>query len=394
MVSKNQIHEGAARIFDEVRSVRRHLHRRPELSFSENETAAYLKAKLEAAGIEVSPPYAGTGFVARIYGRSGGRRMALRGDMDALPITEQNEVEYASANPGVMHACGHDVHSACAFGAALLLHQTRDEWTGTVDVVFQPGEEKLPGGASLMIADGALHPDLTGIFGQHVFPELEAGKVGFRSGRYMASADELYFTVRGKGGHAALPHKNSDPVVATAAMVTALQQVVARFMPPDLPAVLSIGRIIADGATNVIPNTVEVAGTFRTFDEDWRSKAHERIAQTARETCAAFGVEVDVDIRKGYPFLVNDEGLTAKAVDAARDLLGPENVVDLELRLTAEDFAYYTQHMPGCFYRLGTASPDGRFTSSVHTPTFDIDESALRTGTAMMAWLALSGLEG
>lgn len=361
----------------------------PELSFSEKETSKYLREQLQSAGIELSKPYAGTGFVAHIYGQPSDRRIALRGDMDALPILEQNRVDYASRNNGVMHACGHDVHSACALGAALLLHETRESWSGTVDVIFQPGEEKLPGGASMMIAEGALHPGLSGIIGQHVFPELEAGKVGFRSGRYMASADELYFTVKGKGGHAALPHKNSDAVAATAQMVTALQQVVSRFLPPDLPSVLSIGRIIADGATNVIPNTVEVAGTFRTFDEEWRAKAHARIEQTAKETCRAFGVDVEVDIQKGYPFLVNDPVLTAKAVDAARELLGDDKVIDLDLRLTAEDFAYYTQHMPGCFYRLGTASPDGRFTSSVHTPTFDIDESALVTGTAMMAHLAL-----
>lgn len=393
MVSKAQLFEQVDARFDELRNIRRHLHAHPELSFSEHQTSAYLREKLQSAGIAVSKSYVETGFVATVEGRAPGKRIALRGDMDALPIQESNTVDYASQNPGVMHACGHDVHSTCALGAALTLHALREHWSGTVDILFQPGEEVLPGGASLMIAEGALHTDLQGIFGQHVFPELEAGKVGFKSGAYMASADELYFTVKGKGGHAALPHKNRDAVAATAQMVTALQQLVSRKLPPALPSVLSIGKIIANGATNVIPDTVEVAGTFRTFDEHWRNEAHQWIERIATESCAAFGVEVEVDIRKGYPFLVNDAELTAKAVDAAKSLLGEENVIDLDLRLTAEDFAYYSQHMPGCFYRLGTASPDGRFTSSVHTPTFDIDESAIRTGTAMLAWLALGEME-
>ncbi|WP_306640731.1 M20 metallopeptidase family protein [Sanyastnella coralliicola] len=391
-MESKRIKDIAARIAPELIEIRQHLHQHPELSFKEEQTSAFVKSKLADRGIAFDDGYAGTGIVAKVKGKAGGKQFALRGDMDALPIQEVNDVAYRSTNPGVMHACGHDVHTSCALGAAFILHELRDEWAGEAHIVFQPGEEVLPGGASLMIKEGALSNELQGIVGQHVFPELEAGKVGFRSGMYMASCDELYFTVKGKGGHGALPHKNNDPVYATAQMVVALQQIASRNAPPEVPTVLSIGRIIAEGATNVIPNEVQVAGTFRTLDEEWRSKAHGLIEQVAKSTCAANGVEVEVDIRKGYPFLINQPDLTARAKKAAEDYLGSENVIDLDLRMTAEDFAYYSQHMAGCFYRLGTASANGENRSAVHTPTFNIDESAIAVGTGLMAWIALTEL--
>ena len=390
-ITKEQLLASAQNQLEKVRQVRRHLHAHPELSFQEHETAYFLQARLEEAGIEVKTGYAETGLVAVIKGKNPDSRLfALRGDMDALPIKEENTIDYRSQNEGVMHACGHDVHSACALGAGLILQELKDEWEGTVHILFQPGEEKLPGGASLMIRDGALNPLPKGIVGQHVFPELPAGKVGFKPGMYMASADEIYITLKGKGGHAALPHKNKDAIAAMAQMITGLQQVVSRMAPPAIPCVLSFGKVIANGATNVIPNEVYIEGTFRTMDEAWRAEAHDLIRKVGSKIAGSFGVEADVDVRMGYPYVENDPALTMSAMDAAKELLGADNVVDLEIRMTGEDFAYYSQHMPGCFYRLGTSSPDGKqFTSPVHTPTFDIDEHALLTGTALMAWLAM-----
>lgn len=392
MVNKSAVHALANELFDEVRNMRRHLHTHPELSFQEHETAAYIAACLQDAGISFTSGVGGTGLIAELEGKGDGPLIALRGDMDALPIKEVNEVPYASKNAGVMHACGHDAHTASVFGAMKILHQLRDQWSGKVRIFFQPGEERIPGGASLMIRDGALKPMPDRLFGQHVYPELPAGHVGFKPGMYMASADELYLTVRGKGGHAALVRRFQDPVLAAAEIIVALQQVVSRNAPPEVPTVLSIGKVLAEGATNVIPNEVIIEGTFRTFNEEWRSEAHGLIERIAKHTALAGGVEVEVEVRKGYPFLVNDEGTTLRARDCAIAYLGADRVHELDLRPTAEDFAFFSQQVPSCFYRLGTAAMDGRFTSGLHTPTFDIDEDALRTGSGLMAWLALDAL--
>lgn len=390
MVNKSRVHALAAQYSSEIQSIRRHLHKHPELSFEEHQTAAFVADQLTAMGVSFKSGIGGLGLVAELHGQEPASGIiALRADMDALPIHELNNVDYISQNPGVMHACGHDAHTACALGAVRILHELRNEWKGSIRVLFQPAEERIPGGASLMIRDGALDPRPHSMLGQHVYPELPAGKVGFKPGIYMASADELYFTVKGKGGHAALPQRLHDPVIAAAQLIINLQHVVSRNAPPEIPTVLSMGKIIADGATNIVPNEVYMEGTFRTFDEAWRSKAHEIIARICSATGDTFGVEVQVEIRKGYPFLVNDEIVTARAKAAAIDFLGEDQVVDLGIRPTAEDFAYYSQLVPSCFYRLGTASVDGRFTSGLHTPTFDIDETALTTGAGLMAWLAL-----
>jgi amidohydrolase len=390
MVSKQRVHELTAALGGRLLDMRRHLHMHPELSFEETETARFIMAQLDAIGAPYRSGVGGHGIVAEIKGaRSSDRIIGLRGDMDALPIEEANDVVYKSTKSGVMHACGHDAHTTCAFGAVSVLHALRDELPVTYRVLFQPAEERIPGGASLMIRDGALNPLPAAMFGQHVYPELEAGKVGFKPGMYMASADELYFRVKGKGGHGALPRRFSDPVTAAAQLIINLQQIVSRKAPPDLPSVLSIGKIVANGATNIIPNEVYMEGTFRTFNEPWREEAHGWIERITKLTAETFGVEAEVEVRVGYPFLVNDEALTARAIADAEEFLGAENVVPLELRPTAEDFAYFSQQVPSCFFRLGTASPDGRHTSGLHTPTFDIDESALQVGTGMMAWLAL-----
>lgn len=377
----------------EVIALRRHLHQHPELSFNEHNTADFICQKLTEYKVEFQKGIVKTGVVALIKGKHPDKKViALRGDIDALPIQEENEVDYRSKNAGVMHACGHDVHTASLLGVIKILSELTDKFEGTIKCIFQPGEEKLPGGASLMIQEGVLkNPSPVAIFGQHVYPQLIAGKVGFRKGMYMASTDELYLTVIGKGGHAALPHLNIDPIMIAAQILVALQQVVSRGANPIIPSVLSFGKIQANGATNVIPDKVHMEGTFRTMDEEWRKAAHEKITTIAEQTAIAMGGKCEVEIRKGYPFLVNDEKLTAKAQEAAELFLGKNNVVELDVRMTAEDFAYYSQEMPACFYRLGTAFKD-KPNSGLHTPTFNIDEAAIETSIGLMSWLAVNEL--
>ncbi|MFT2007404.1 M20 family metallopeptidase [Pontibacter sp. 13R65] len=373
---------------------RRHLHANPELSFQEHNTAAYVEQELNSLGIATTR-LAETGVVAVIEGKNPASKIvALRADLDALPIVEQNEVEYKSKNEGIMHACGHDVHTASLLGAARILQQVREEFEGSIKLIFQPGEEKFPGGASVMIKEGVLQqPAPESIMGQHVFPMLPAGKVGFRSGMYMASADEIYITVKGKGGHAAMPEQNIDTVLMSAHLIVALQQIVSRHASPKIPTVLSFGKVEAMGATNVIPNEVKIQGTFRTMDETWRKEAHKRIKKLAEGLCESMGGSCDIDIKNGYPYLKNDPELTGRARGAAEAYLGESNVVDLDLWMGAEDFAYYSQEVAACFYRLGTRSDERGITSSVHTPTFDIAEEALETSIGLMAWLALQELE-
>ena len=381
--------------FDEVVFFRRHFHATPELSMKEHKTADYIASRLKDMGIAFEEGVAETGIVAIIEGKDPASAVvALRADMDALPIQEENRVEYRSGNPGVMHACGHDVHMASLLGTAKILQSLKDEWKGTVKLIFQPSEEKYPGGASLMIQEGVLeNPKPRSIFGQHVFPGLPAGKVGIRSGRYMASTDEVFITVKGKGGHAATPHLNVDPIVISSHIVLALQQIVSRNAKPYIPTVLSFGRICGEGQTNVIPDEVKIEGTLRTFDEEWRQKAHLRIRETAVFVAQGMGGDCEVYIDKGYPFLVNDETLATNFREYASEYLGKENVEELDLSMTAEDFAYYSQRIPACFYRLGIRNIEQGITSNLHTSTFDVDEAALETGMGLMAWVALKEME-
>jgi amidohydrolase len=392
----DKIKDLASNLHEEIRSIRRHIHQNPELSFQEFNTQNYVWQQLEDAGIANKQKIANTGIVAIIEGKNPSIKVvALRGDMDALPIIEANDVPYKSNNNGVMHACGHDVHTSCLLGAAKIINQLKGEFEGTVKLVFQPGEEKLPGGASVMIKEGVLkNPEVDNIIGQHVMPLLPVGKVGFRKGLYMASTDEIYMTIRGKGGHGAQPHQNIDPIVAMAQVITALQQVVSRVASPIIPSVLSFGKIIANGATNIIPNEVYLEGTFRTLDEEWRAKAHESIVKISKGVSESLGCQCDIEIRKGYPFLKNNPELTQTAIENAINYMGAENVVDLDIWMAAEDFSYYSQELPACFYRLGTRNDAKNITSHVHTPTFDIDEDALPIGMGLMAWLAISELNG
>jgi amidohydrolase len=379
----------------EIIANRRHLHANPELSFKEYKTAKFVAEKLKSYGINPQEGVAGTGLVAVIEGKNPHKKIvALRADMDALPITEANEVSYKSCNTGVMHACGHDAHTASLLGAAKALFEAKEHFEGTIKLIFQPGEELIPGGASLMIKDGALkNPSPTHILGQHVAPQIPVGKVGFREGMYMASADEIYLTIKGKGGHAAMPENIIDPVLISAHVIVALQQVVSRNANPKVPSVLSIGRVIANGVTNVIPNQVEIEGTFRTLNEEWRAKAHEKIRKIVEGITESMGGTAELDIRRGYPFLVNEPQLTKRMKEAAKQYMGAENVIDLDIWMASEDFAFYSQQMDACFYRLGTRNEAKGIVSGVHTPTFDIDESSLETGAGLMAWLAVNELQ-
>jgi amidohydrolase len=392
---KEKIRQLASQFLQEVIGYRRHLHANPELSFQEFNTSAYIEAFLIRNNISYRKGIAGTGLTAFIEGKNPESKLiALRADMDALPIVEENNVEYKSKNNGVMHACGHDVHTSSLLGAALILNSLRTHWEGTVQLIFQPGEEVLPGGASVMIKEGVFeHKMPVAIFGQHVYPELPAGTIGLKPGPYMASTDEIYVTVKGRGGHGAKPDRNIDPVLITAHLITALQQVVSRWANPATPTVLSFGKVIANGATNIIPNEVKMEGTFRTFNEEWRVEAHQRMKDLAANLVKSMGGEVEFRIEVGYPVLKNDSSLTAAAKQFAIDYLGEEHVVDLDIRMTAEDFAYFSQYMPACFYRLGTASPkDDSKSYGVHNSRFDIDENALETGMGLMAWLTICQL--
>lgn len=391
---QEQIKNMASEYFEDIRTCRRYIHRHPELSFFEKETAAFIQQKLTEYHIPFEANIAGNGIVAIIAGKNPSKKtIALRADIDALPITEANDVAYASSNKGVMHACGHDAHTASLLGAGRILNNLRDAFEGTVKLIFQPAEEKLPGGAKLMIEAGVLNnPNVNAIIAQHVFTPFKVGTVAYCFGTAMASTDELYITIHGKGGHGAYPQDTIDPVMISAQLLVALQQVVSRTVSPFQPAVLSFGKVIADGATNVIPDKAYLEGTFRALDETVRADAHKKIVEIATHIAEAFGARAEVRIEKGYPVLHNDEALTRRSYDRAVAYLGQENVIITTPRMGAEDFAYYSREIPACFYRLGTGNPEKGIVSNIHTPTFDIDEDALKIGMGLMAWHAIGEL--
>lgn len=382
-----RIKEQAAKYTDEAIAIRHHLHAHPELSYQEWETSKFIQEKLNFFKIPYSVK-ATTGVVGIIKGRNPESRVvALRGDMDALPIVEKNNVPYKSVTDGVMHACGHDVHTTCLLGAAKILEETKEEWDGTVKVIFQPGEEKNPGGASLLINENVLeNPVPEAIYALHVNPQLEVGKLSFRGGKVMASADEIYITIKGKGGHAAAPHLTADTILIASHLVVSLQQIVSRNKNPFQPSVLSITAFQGGFTTNVIPTEVRLMGTFRAMDEAWRFQAHALIKKQTIELVQAMGGEADVHIDVGYPAVYNNEALNDYSKRLAAAYMGAENVQETEMRMGAEDFGYYSQIIPGCFFRLGTANAARGITAGVHTPHFDIDERAIEIGMGMMAY--------
>jgi hippurate hydrolase len=385
---REQIQQLAKRYAPDFIEVRHHLHAHPELSYQEFETSAFVQKKLGELGIK-HQVIALTGVTGIIEGKNPGKKViALRADMDALPIQEENKVPYKSVRDGVMHACGHDVHTTCLLGAAKILQELRNEWEGTVKLIFQPGEERNPGGASIMIKEGVLqNPSPQAIIGLHVHPHLETGRLSFRSGQVMASADEIYITIKGKGGHAAAPHLTADTILIASNLVVSLQQIISRNKNPFYPSVLSICAIQGGHTTNVIPSEVKMMGTFRALDEEWRFKAHELIRRQATELVHAMGGEIDLHIDVGYPSVFNHEQLTQGSRRLAEEYIGAKQVETTEMRMGAEDFGYYTQKIPGCFYRLGVGNSNKGINSGVHTPTFNIDENAIEIGIGMMAWL-------
>jgi len=376
---------------DEFIAIRRQIHANPELSYEEFETSAFIQQKLAGWNIPFEV-IATTGVVGLIKGKNPASKIiALRADMDALPINEANDVPYKSLKPGIMHACGHDVHSTCLLGAAKILNETKENWEGSVKLIFQPGEEKNPGGASYMIKEGVLeNPAPQKIFALHVHPGLEVGEFSFRGGMVMASADEIYITIKSKGGHAAAPQFTADTILIASHLIVSLQQIVSRNNNPFNPSVLSITSFQGGNATNVIPSEVKLMGTFRAMNEEWRFKAHELITKQTIELVAAMGAEAIIHIDVGYPFVLNNEALCAAARKNAEAFAGEQNVTETELRMGAEDFAYYSHKIPACFFRLGAGNKDKGITIGVHTPTFNIDEGAIEQGMGMMAWMAVA----
>lgn len=397
----NKIKNLASKYSDEVIAIRRHLHQHPELSFEEIKTSEFVCSILDKYKIKYKKGFVKTGIIALIEGKNPEKKtILLRADLDALPIEEKNDIPYKSQNTGVMHACGHDAHTASVLGTAIILQQLTTEFEGTVKIMFQPGEELLPGGASLMIKEGVLqNPKVDMAFGQHVFPNMEVGKVGFRKGMYMASTDELHITITGKGGHAAMAGEYNNPIIVAAHIITEIEsqfpyiideEGVARNVNNGIPTVIAFGKVDAKGATNVIPESVYLAGTFRTMDENWRESVKEKITEIIQIICKKYKCSASINIENGYPFLINDETLTEQAKQSAILYLGKENVEDLPLRMTAEDFSYITQAVPSCFYRLGTANKEKKITSGVHTATFNIDEKALELASGLMTWMVVN----
>lgn len=389
-MNQTTITEQTANILDEIIAIRRHIHQHPELSFEEFETANFVEKKLIEFGLTPAR-CTQTGLVATVYPENYNQNdgcIALRADMDALPIHEETNLPYASQNKGVMHACGHDVHTAILLGVAKIIQQNKNALKKAVKFIFQPGEETLPGGASLMIKENVLkNPTVEQIYGLHVFPELEVGKIGFKKGMYMASTDEIYITIHGKGGHGAMPHQNIDPIFIGSSIVLNLQSIVSRKCDPKIPCVLSIGHFEAIGATNVIPNKAILKGTFRTMGEKWRAEAHQLIQEQVENMATSMGAKAEIEIKKGYPFLVNDKTITEKAQQNAEQLLGKENIVELPIRMTAEDFSYYSQEIPACFFRLGVRNEKINAVYGVHNSQFCIDEQAILVG--MKAFLSI-----
>lgn len=381
-------------LYEKVKDYREHIHANPELSYQEYNTMKYVSDVLTQIGIDHKTGVGETGIVALIQGdhhKEGQSCIALRADLDALPIHEENEVSYKSQVDGVMHACGHDVHTSVLLGAAEILNQLKNELPQPVKLIFQPGEEKNPGGATYMIRDGALqNPKVDKIFALHVFPDMEVGKVGFKEGLYMASCDEIHLTIHGKGGHGATPHRCIDPIFIGSEIITSLQQIVSRKCDPKIPCVLSFGHFEALGATNVIPEKAHLKGTFRTMNEPWREEALELIENSIKHIAASSGGTVSLEISRGYPYLENHPETTAKMKSKAANHLGEDKVEDLPIRLTAEDFSYYSQEVPSCFFRLGVRNEEKGIIHGVHHPKFDIDPRSLITGMEMMSLAVFS----
>lgn len=374
--------------------VRRHLHRHPELSFAEQETAAYLAAQLREMGYEPQTGIGGHGIKAVLAGgRGAGRTIALRADMDALPIHEETGLPFASERPGVMHACGHDVHTAVLLGAARALRGLQGELSGNVVFVFQPAEESNPGGASLMIRDGVLeNPHVDAIFGLHVWPYADAGVMTFGAGPKLAAPDEFDVVITGRGGHGARPHETVDAVYVGAQVIVALQGIVSRSVDPFQPAVVTVGSLHGGTKHNIIAGAARIQGTIRSMTAAVRELAHRRLHEVVQGVCAAYGATAEVRIDTGYPVLVNNPEMTEVARQAAVAALGADHVKEMQPTMGGEDFAFYLQKVPGSFARLGSAAPGTPAGErwGLHTPRLLVDERCIATGIAYSVSLVRS----
>ena len=394
MKIQEQIKELAKHHFGDVIALRRHLHQYPELSKQEKETANFICNYLgKLQGVSFRRDIAGHGICGFVEGKPANKCVALRADMDALPICENTNLDFKSKNEGVMHACGHDVHMSVLLGAITILSELREQFSGKVMFIFQPSEEHYPGGAITMLNAGIFNNITPSkIFALHTTPEMDTGKIGIKEGKYMASTDEIYIEVRGKGGHGATPELDIDPIVAASHVVIALQTLVSRNANPTMPTTFSVGRFIAEGRTNIIPSKVDLECIIRTFDEDWRKQAHKLIHRIAENTAKAYGATADVFIDHGYPYVYNNPELVKEARTIAKEYLGEENVLDINMRMTAEDFSYFAQKVPACYFRLGTRIA-GKPITNLHTANFDVDERCLEYGMGITALFAIKGLE-
>jgi len=390
---KEVITTNVSAIYEKIKGYREYLHQNPELSYKEFNTMEYVAAKLKEIGLPYEKGVAGTGIVSIIRSSKHSENQAcigLRADLDALPIQEQNTASYKSKVEGVMHACGHDVHTSILLGAAEILFELREDLEHPVKLIFQPGEEKNPGGASLLIEAGVLeNPKVKEMYALHVFPELEVGKLGMRSGLYMASSDELHLEIIGVGGHGAMPEKCINPILIGSEFIIEAQNIIHKSCPKEVPCVISFGHFDALGATNVIPERAEIKGTFRTMNEEWREKAAILLMDLANNLENKYKGNVNLIVSKGYPFLKNDDELTEKLKTKFESFFGPEKIEGLALRMTSEDFSFYSQTIPVCFFRLGVGNKEKGIIYSVHHPKFDVDSACLKTGMLAMIQAAL-----
>ncbi len=392
---RDKIFHLADKFFPRMVSIRRRIHQYPELAFEEYKTSKLVAQTLKSLNLKVEVGIAKTGVVGIIEGKAKGngkaKVVALRADMDALPIQEETNLPYASKVSGKMHACGHDSHTAMLLGSAMILNELKEQFSGIVKFIFQPSEEKNPGGASLMIKDGVLeNPKVDLIFGLHVRPDAEPGKVFIKEGPLMASSDEIYIKIKGKGGHGARPHFTIDPIVIASEIVLALQKITSRFFDPIEPRVLTIGSIHAGTATNIIPDEATISGTLRTMNEEWRKKAWRMIEKVAQGIASTYGANCEVKISKGYPVLVNNPEATKFAREKSIELLGKNRVFEARPVMGAEDFAYYLQKVPGCFIWLGAGSKNSKY--DIHSSKFTINEETMKFGSSLLAYLAISAL--
>lgn len=388
----SRIKEKAEEYFDYMVEVRRHLHRNPEVSFKEFETTEFILGELKKRGIETRRPLE-TGCIGIIKGGAPGKVIALRGDIDALPMAEEGDAKegFKSERKGVAHCCGHDFHTANLLGAANILMDLKEELQGTVVLIFQPAEEKLPGGAGVLCDSGILHElGVDEVYGLHTHPDFKPGQIAIKPGPFMACTSEFEVEIIGRGGHAAAPHTSVDPIVTGAHVIQQFQGIISRSLDPTEPAVITVGKIEGGTAHNIIPEQVKMIGTVRAFSMETARFIKKRMEEILNGVSAAAATQYKFLFREGYPPVVNDELCTGIITETAEKITGTENIILLERPImAAEDFAFYQQHFPGAFFFLGSGSPEADSQWGWHHPRYNVDETAFRTSVSLMAGIVL-----